>query len=507
MSEAASAPRLGLRTKITYGLGSLAQGVGAVALSTTIINYYLVRVVGLRPAVVGVVILVSLVIDAVVDPAIGRWSDTFRSPWGRRHPFMYVSALPIALATYLLWRHPAGLSNDALAIYVLVVMVALRLFGGLFQVPNDALAPELAPDYHERTALLSWRWFFGVFGAVAVTVILNGVFLRKDASHPLGQNDPEAYARFGVLAAVIAFVAIIVSAMATHRYIPFLKSAPVRKQTAGQSFREIGQILSNPSLLAVMGSGLISGVATGMNDTLRGFMNFYFWGLTPQVVAAMTALIAPATVVGVIIAPALSRALDKKRTMMIVFFLTIFTFVVPVLLRLLGVLPPNGSPVIPVILSVDLFIGVTLALIGLVIISSMVADVAEDSAVKTGVRSEGLLFAANGLVPKITTGLGNLLGNLMLELVHFPSGVAQGHPDVVDPAIMRNLALISLPVGMVFSLASVGVLMFYRIDRRAHEANLVALGRKPDQVHEPPTAIPPGGATRHEAPGPIWPSL
>ncbi|HZZ88079.1 MAG TPA: MFS transporter, partial [Caulobacteraceae bacterium] len=93
-----TAPRLGLATKISYGLGSIAQGVGGVALSTTIINYYLVRVAGLRPAVVGMVILVSLIIDAVLDPAIGRWSDTFRSPWGRRHPFMYFSAIPIALA-------------------------------------------------------------------------------------------------------------------------------------------------------------------------------------------------------------------------------------------------------------------------------------------------------------------------------------------------------------------------------------------------------------------------
>ena len=72
------APRLGLGTKVSYGLGSAAQGVGAVALSTTTINYYLVSVVGLRPAVVGTVILISLVIDAVLDPAIGRWSDTFR---------------------------------------------------------------------------------------------------------------------------------------------------------------------------------------------------------------------------------------------------------------------------------------------------------------------------------------------------------------------------------------------------------------------------------------------
>jgi GPH family glycoside/pentoside/hexuronide:cation symporter len=493
VSEAASAPRLGLGTKVSYGLGSVAQGVGAVALSTTIINYYLVRVVGLRPAVVGLVIFVSLVIDAVLDPAIGRWSDTFRSPWGRRHPFMYASAAPIALAIFLMWRQPAGLSHGALAIYVLAILIVVRLAGGFYQIPSDALAPELAPDYHERTGLISWRWFFGLFGTLVVTVVLNAVFLRRDASHPLGQNDPVAYANFGVMAAVIVFVSILASALATHRYIPFLKAPPQRRQSARQSLREIFAILSNRSLIAVMVSGLFSGVALGIWSSLMGFMNYYFWDLTPQVVAVMTVLAAPAGVVGVVAAPFLSRALDKKRTMITVFVLSIFTGVIPVSLRLLGLAPPNGSPLIPIILAADLFVSGTLGLIGAVIVSSMIADVVEDSAVKTGVRAEGLLFAANGLVPKITGGVGSLVGNLMLELVRFPAAVQAGHADFVDPAVMRHLAIISLPIGAVLNLLSVAVLGFYRIDKGAHEANLETL-RLASNVVAPPSSLATGAA-------------
>ncbi len=471
----------------------MAQGVGGVALSTTVINYYLVRVVGLRPAVVGVVILISLVIDAVLDPAIGRWSDSLRSPWGRRHPFMYASAVPISLAIVFLWRRPDGLPTDAMPVYVLIMLVVLRLAGGLYQIPSDALAPELAPDYHERTSLISWRWFFGLFGLVVITVLLNGVFLRKDAAHPLGPNDPAGYANFGVVAAIIVFVSIIVSAAATQRYIPYLKSAPVRHQTAGQSMREIWQVLSNPSLLAAMGSGLVSGVASGISMALTAFMNFYFWGLTPQVVALMTLMAAPAAILGVIAAPILSRVLDKKPTMITVFILSIFSGVIPVTLRLVGLMPPNGSPLIPVILTADLFVAAVLAVIGFVILSSMIADVAEDAAVKTGVRSEGLLFAAYGLVPKITTGLGGLIGNMMLEFVHFPAGAEQGAVDVVDPAIMRHLALVSIPAGAVLNLISVGVLMFYRIDRGSHEANLESL--RLASVTGPPTALPTGGSS------------
>jgi GPH family glycoside/pentoside/hexuronide:cation symporter len=254
-----------------------------------------------------------------------------------------------------------------------------------------------------------------------------------------------------------------------------------------------------------MGSGLVSGVAGGITASLTAFMSYYFWGLTPQVIALMTVAAAPAGILGVVAAPILSRLLDKKLTMITVFVLSIFTGVIPVALRLVGLMPPNGSPLIPIILATDLFVAAALAVIGFVIITSMIADVVEDAAVRTGVRSEGLLFAANGLVPKITTGLGGLIGSLMLEFVHFPVGAEHGAIDVVDPAIMRNLALVSMPAGAALNLISVAILMFYRIDKGAHEANLEAL-RLASNVTEPPTSQPTGGPAIGE-PGVFTPPL
>jgi glycoside/pentoside/hexuronide:cation symporter, GPH family len=491
VTEIAAAPRLSFGVKVSYGLGAVAQGVGGVALSTTTITFYLVGVVGMRPGLVGLVIMLSLIVDAVVDPAIGRFSDTFRSGWGRRHPFMYASVVPIGLATVLLWWRPPGLSGDAMATYILVTLVALRLAGGLYTIPSDALTPELAPDYHERTTLIAYRWFFGLAAAAVLGVLLGVVFLRQDKSHPLGQYDPHAYFAFGVTAAIIACASILVSALATHRYIPRLSRAPARTQSFAEAAREIAAVLSNRSLLAVMASGLISGVAGGVSATLTSFMNYYFWGLSPQQAALIGFLAAPAAILGIVVAPFASRALDKKRTMLTVFGLSIFTGVIPVALRLLGLAPPNGSPWIIVILAADLMVAGALGLMGFVIIGSMVSDVVEDSAVKSGVRSEGLLFAANGLLPKVTTGLGSLVGGLMLEAVHFHVRVGPGGSHTVDPATMHNLALMAMPAGALLNSLAVAVLGFYRIDRGSHEANLEAL-RMATMVGDPPS-LPGGG--------------
>lgn len=490
MSDIPARPPLSLGVKVSYGTGSIVQSIAGVALSTSVINFFLIRVIGMDPVTVGVVILVSLIVDAVLDPAIGRFSDTFRSPWGRRHPFMYASALPIAVAIVLLWRPPAALSGEALAGYTLGMLVILRICTSFFQVPSDALTPELAPDYHERTSLISFRYFFGIVGSVVTTVVLLAVFLRKSPANPLGQLNRAAYGDFFLLAAVVVFVAILGSSYATHKYIPYLRQDAKTRQSIGETGREILTTLLNPSLIVVMISGLFSGIAAGMAASLSFFMNFYFWGLTPPVIAAMTVFTAPAAILGVVVAPFISKALDKKKTMITVFFLAIFTGVVPVGLRLAGILPPNGSPWIPVVLVADSFVSGTLAIIGFIIVSSMIADVVEDAAVKTGRRSEGLLFAANGLLPKFTNGFGTLLGNVMIAFVGLPKGAATGAVDHVDPAIMNHLVWLSVPAAIILNSLAVSVLFGYRIDQSSHEGNLAALALEAGLGGPPPTAIP-----------------
>ena len=88
MSLAPAPPPLGLPIKLTYGLGSVAMGVALAVLSASVVQLYFSRVLGIPAVWVGAAILISLTVDAVLDPLIGQWTDNMRSRWGRRHPFM-----------------------------------------------------------------------------------------------------------------------------------------------------------------------------------------------------------------------------------------------------------------------------------------------------------------------------------------------------------------------------------------------------------------------------------
>ena len=134
LTEAASGERLTGRAFYGYGLGSVASGVAGQALSTSIISQFLFLVVGMPALLVGAAIVISQVIDAIVDPILGLWSDRTGGRLGRRHPFMYASAIPCAIAFYALWHPPMGLGSKELFAYMLALLVVVRLFTAMYEI-------------------------------------------------------------------------------------------------------------------------------------------------------------------------------------------------------------------------------------------------------------------------------------------------------------------------------------------------------------------------------------
>src|SRR5512141_999748 len=98
--------RLTMMVKVLYSLGGFAVVAKQTLMGLLLLFYN--QIVGLPAEWVSLALAISLVIDAIWDPIFGQISDNFRSPWGRRHPFMYASALPFAICWTLLFYPPSG---------------------------------------------------------------------------------------------------------------------------------------------------------------------------------------------------------------------------------------------------------------------------------------------------------------------------------------------------------------------------------------------------------------
>lgn len=471
--------RLGLPTKFLYGFGSVAFGVKDNGFSYFLLIFYN-QVVGLKADVVGLAIMIALLVDAFIDPIVGQISDNLRTKWGRRHPFMYASAIPVAVSYLLLWN-PPDWSDQAIFFYLIAVAILIRSFITCYEIPSAALAAELTTEYDERTKLLSYRYLFGWIGGLTMFFAGLRIFLTPDADHPVGQLNRAGYAHYGIAAAILMFVAIMVSALGTHGQIRNLPKPPPAKLELGRLAREMVGTLAHRSFLQVLMASLFTAMAGGLVLSLNIYLNTYFWEFTSAQISNFTFASLTAAVLAFVFAARLSSIFGKKPAAMTLMAAAMVISAVPIVLRLFGLFPANGDPILfPLIFALSIT-STGSSIIAGILQSSMIADVVEDSELRTGRRSEGLFFAAAAFVAKAVSGIGIFASAMIIQSVNFPQ---DAKPGQVDPEIIRHLGLVYVPTLTVLYILAIVFTWGYRITRESHEESLRKLAAARDLVDE-----------------------
>ncbi|MEX0341930.1 MAG: MFS transporter [Erythrobacter sp.] len=464
-TQTAEADKPSVWLKLAHGSGAAAFGIKNNGFDYFLLLFY-GTVIGLEPGLVGLAILIALVVDAISDPLVGYWSDNFRSRWGRRHPFMYAAALPVALSYFLLWN-PPDWGQTGLFAYLTLLAVLIRTFITFYETPSSALIPELTSDYEERTSLQAYRLFFGWSGGNLMSIVMFGVLLTG----PQGMRDQQAYVTYGIIGSMLIFTAIMLSALGTHGRIPHLHR-PVQtgeRYSVRRIFREMVETLSEKSFLSLFFATILFAIATGLSAALAFLMLNYFWGFSEFQIFIWTCTVFVSALLGFLIAPWATRRLGKKQATIVLGLLAFTIQPAPVLLRLASLMPENGDPLLfPLVLSINV---IDLALIIAVqaVAYSMIADLVESNQVRTGRRSEGVYYAAMTFTRKTTQGLGVLAAGLILSLIAFPEGA---DPASVDPRILWNLGAFYAPSLLVLWLTALFFVSRYKIDKQGHEENL-----------------------------------
>jgi GPH family glycoside/pentoside/hexuronide:cation symporter len=471
-SPVVPSPRVSTSTKFFYGVGSVAFGVKDNGFSFFLLFYYN-QVLGLPQAWVGAGIMITLLLDAISDPLVGYLSDNWHSRWGRRHPFLYFSSVPVGIGFWLLFSPPAGLAPGALFAWFLGFAILVRTMITFYEIPSSSLVAELTDDYDQRTSLMSFRYFFGWTGGLTMSVIAYAFFLQPTAEYPNGQLNPAGYHLYAIACGTVITLAILVSAIGTHRHIPTLKAPPPKQPFDWQRILgEFKETLGNHSFLVLFFAGIFAATAAGLSAALNIYFNTYFWELTSAQISALTLSVFVAAFVGLLATPTLATRLGKKRAALLTAGSAAFLAPMAVIGRLFGWMPENGSAFLVPALMVFSIIDVSLIIMAGILVSSMVADIVEESEIRTGRRSEGTFFAARSFAQKAVSGIGVWVSTIILAFVNFPEGAKPGQ---VPEAVLRDLALTYLPIVAVLYLVFLGFLASYRISRESHAENLRSL--------------------------------
>lgn len=470
-------------TKLSFGIGSAAEGIKNVAFSLFLLFFY-VQVHGLSASLAGTALFIALCFDAISDPVAGYVSDSWRSRWGRRHPFMYAAAIPLAISFYFVFTPPEGLGQWALFAWLTGFAILTRGAMTLYFVPHIALGAELSEDYEERTSIVSYRTAFGIIGSLAVYASVSW-FFPEGEDGVRGQLNNENYPAFAITCAVIMWLVIWVSAGGTHKEIPRLRAIenePAPFQPLGV-FRQSRTALTNPNFRVVFFATLSSYVMNGVNVALSLFVFTFFWELTANDMQLVLMIMPLGILLGVPFTKYVHRRFDKKPAIVFGMAWWAGLQLLPVVLRLIGWFPENGASELMYLLAGIAFIqGVGISF-GTVTVGSMIADILDEQELKTGLRQEGVFFAALSFSAKATSGLGGLVAGVGLDLISWPQGEAIKTAADVAPEIITRLGLLYGPLVALFGVFAIWLYTRYSLDRHNHAAIMDELRTKRAATH------------------------
>jgi Na+/melibiose symporter-like transporter len=460
---------LSISTKFAYGVGQVAEGIKSRGFDI-IVFFYFTQVLGLQGSLAGAAVAVALIFDAISDPVIGHLSDNWKSRLGRRHPFMYASALPLAIAWLMLFFPPEGLGQTGLFLWLLFFAVLVRAALTLYHVPHMALGAELSDDYVERTSVVQWRTLSGMVGSLGVIGFGIYYFFPASDTYSNGLLNPAGYPAFAVFSAILMALTIWYSAWGTRKQIPRLPAPPEHPEpfSIAATYRELILAWKNPSFRSLFVGFSLFAIAISIVSTLGTHINVFYWGFTSKEISALLVPLALGFLVGVAISGFLHVRLDKRPSLIGAALIAGLLSNVAVITRMMGLMPENGDPSLFAIVF-TLLLGFGLAAgVGIASAGSMMADVASDQYQRTGRNQQGILFAAISFSRKLGSAAGHLLAGVGIDVIQFP---LKSDPSLVAPDLITRLGALSL-VALPISLLGTYAYTHYRITRESFAASI-----------------------------------
>ena len=464
---------LDLATKVSFSLGAAATGTLSMGIAFFSMVYYNAAL-GVPAGIVGSALAAALLVDAVSDPLMGAWSDRANTRWGRRLPFMYAAILPSACLFWLFWNPPEwALASDGVAFWYLFTLTAfIRLAMTLFDVPAMALVPELIDDYDGRSELLSYHSNMLYGWTAIVTAAMYGIFLTPTAEFETGILNVDGYEQSGLVGAIVVAVTMTGCALGLTKHIPRLIDRQALAPVVTRRFRDFLKPFASRSLASLLVSRLFSSAVYGTQAALFMYMARYFWGLPENVLLIYSLVALIGVPIAFLIMPRLFYGREKKRVAVTILVVGLIVEVGPVALRLVSLMPANGTDAL---IYIYCGLGIAQNAVGIltaVAVGSMLAEVVDDHAARTGDHMAGLISSSQTFMKKATSGLGTLVAGWVLALIAFPAQTDVG--DVPAEKIFQ-LGLFYGPIFATLSIAAIIVLLGYRISRADHDRNIAKI--------------------------------
>ena len=208
---------------------------------------------GLGLSLVGIIFFLGRFTDILTDPVMGLLIDKFPSRWGKHKHWIFLSAPIFMLATYLIFL-PSTTSPSW-----------IYFFGGLFllysaftlsSITQLSWATYLAPDYDERTKLLTLRELMALLGMFSVIAIPAVVEI----------TDSSLQAKVNAIGIFVLFCIPIITLNAIWQTPDYVNSIPGER--SDNSFKNFKKLFSNIMLIRIVIAAVLIAFCMSLNGAL-----------------------------------------------------------------------------------------------------------------------------------------------------------------------------------------------------------------------------------------------
>ena len=158
---------MNLFQRVSYTALNLPTSAAGMPIFIFILPFY-ADDMGLGLSLVGIIFFFGRLTDILTDPVMGVLIDKFPSKWGKHKHWIFLSAPIFMLSTYVIFLPTIEQSTG---IYFFIGLFFLYSAFTLSSITQLSWSSFLAPNYDERTRLLTLRELMGLLGMFSVIAI------------------------------------------------------------------------------------------------------------------------------------------------------------------------------------------------------------------------------------------------------------------------------------------------------------------------------------------------
>lgn len=250
--------RLSAREKLSYGAGEVASNL-AWNMATGFLLVYYTDVALIPVAALGVLMLVTRVLDALFDPLAGFLVDRTQSRWGKAKPYLLWAPVPFAVLFVATFTVPP-LSPELKLVYAYVTFTAVGFFVSMLYVPYGALLPMMTRRKEDKIETSSYR----AMGTSIASILAYGLAMPLVGMIGKGDRQLGFTAAAAILATVTVLLYMVTYFNTKERYtLPASQTAPLRVS--------LPRLIGNPVWMTTFVLGLFVFIRIGVMVSCLAF--------------------------------------------------------------------------------------------------------------------------------------------------------------------------------------------------------------------------------------------